>query len=67
MLDDFQRAAHHYESNLPPGGQVVDWFTLMQHHGAPTRMLDWTRSPYVALYFAMKEERRCQESCVVGD
>jgi hypothetical protein len=35
-----------------PMQPLMEWWAMMQHYNTPTRLLDWTRSPYVAAYFA---------------
>jgi len=57
LIRKFQREAFLYIEHPPADSDVMQWLALMQHYGAPTRLLDWTYSFFIAVYFAFEGVR----------
>ena len=53
ILRIFKRKAIHFIDHVPERNDDFEWLALMQDHGAPTRLLDFSWSPYVAAFFAL--------------
>jgi len=62
IIREFRRAYHQFSPRVPDKESIVEWLSIMQHHGAPTRLLDFSYSVYVAAYFALED---AQSDCVI--
>lgn len=57
LIREFKRRLYHYTGHIPSKKSYFEWLSLMQHHGAPTRLLDFTYSINVATYFAVEKAK----------
>lgn len=52
LIEEFQRLSLRELEFVPES--EFEWLFLAQHHGLPTRLLDWSTNPLVGLYFAVE-------------
>jgi len=51
--------------NAVHGDWVWNWLSLAKHHGLPTRLLDWSYSPFVAMHFATQNLKDYDEDAAI--
>lgn len=65
LLALFRQNASLLLENAPREPYDFGWMFLMQHYGVPTRLLDWTENPLVALYFAIEDKKSANKDAAL--
>jgi len=55
VVESFSNLQSFFEFNRFPTGHDYEYLVYLRHHGFPSPLLDWSRSPYVAAFFAFRD------------
>ena len=55
LLREFRRHYRRYSTSVPDEQDMMEWWSIMQHYGAPTRLLDFSYSFWIGAHFAVDD------------
>ena len=53
IIQKFKSRAHQYIQSPPQNKDFIEWLSIIQHYGGPTRLLDFSESFYISAFFAI--------------
>ena len=63
LMNLFKQNSHEFLAQIP--ASEWEWMFLMRHHNMPSRLLDWTENPLVALYFSVRPKENTNDDGVL--
>lgn len=64
LIEEFRKNCVRYIYRCPSFSDELDLKSMAQHYGVPTRLLDWSYSPFIAAYFAFSRATKARSDSV---